>query len=437
MRLLNVFSGTQGHSHTKTHSPCPHRAGDHGHCFDRQHKSSLGADISPTYLDALWYRQGSGSPNSKFALSDTSSKTPAIHSRVVTRICASIILVATVLASPLTGRVFAQKTEADNALHPQFKQISPGHKGGTAKIAPPGQSDSRYAENLFLSTVLSLRTIAILEPQLARPNYEKMPITQLGKDSTFQEQRPLFWSFFFRDSIVRIAMITSSTPLALYYNPLMDVVVKTTWTRVGTQRYELVEMQALPGEFVDGESAMRSATVAPYWLISQQKGLEETLRQMTQMRLEGLAKRYPVMGETGHALREAGKPQEVRSWQELAEQRMLLHVVQLRSMGRPSLKGMVQSLLTNLRGIEGTSVELFSHGQGAEVKVALEKLDAQVRHQIELSGLYLSEKGQALALFSLPQDGHIYIFVQLETGKEDGYLVKGLRLISLRSSNSM
>ena len=57
---------------------------------------------------------------------------------------------------------------------------------------------------------------------------------------------PVLWTPFFENVIVKLGRVQSDAPVALYYNPLLDIALFTVWERRQTQ-YRVTSIRALPG----------------------------------------------------------------------------------------------------------------------------------------------------------------------------------------------
>ena len=341
-----------------------------------------------------------------------------------------LLLIATVFLLVLPNGVLAQKTEGDHPPISQPNSFSPRPK----QITSTSQAGRKQAVDLFLSTALSLRTAMVLHSDVAWPYYMMMPQTSYSTDPTYIKLRPLFWSMMFRDSIVRVADITSKSPLAFYYNPLIDVTVIAKWDQRGDRRYDLVDIIAVPGEYFDGVSPVPPASPMPRWLVNQQQGLAGELRRFTQAHLKKLAERFPVASQDDRALGKSIEFQGIKKWQEPAEQRILFHLLQLRAASHPPLKEPVERLLKNLQTADKPHILQIAEKASAPDLDALLGMDPQLRRQLELSGLYRSEDGGALLLFSLPHDGNIFLQALFKNIGPDQFRVERIGLIDLRFS---
>ena len=97
---------------------------------------------------------------------------------------------------------------------------------------------------LFAAHALALRAAGVAGERSAAKILTDMPGVPL---TGAEESLPVLWTPFFENAIVRLGRVQSSAPVALYYNPLLDVAVFTAWERRQRQ-YHVASIRALPGE---------------------------------------------------------------------------------------------------------------------------------------------------------------------------------------------
>ena len=108
---------------------------------------------------------------------------------------------------------------------------------------------------------------------------------------------PALWRPFFENAVVTLGRLRSARPVALYYNPLLDVALLTVWEARG-EGYRVVTARALPGERLTDAGA--SATPVPSWLAAE-NGPVEALARTTTVRLDAFRLAHPAQS------REAGR----------------------------------------------------------------------------------------------------------------------------------
>ena len=70
------------------------------------------------------------------------------------------------------------------------------------------------------------------------------------------------WPPVFENAIVKLGRLRSPAPVALYYNPLLDVAVFTVWRKQG-QAYRVASIRAVPGERL--ADAAVAVALQPTW----------------------------------------------------------------------------------------------------------------------------------------------------------------------------
>ena len=121
-----------------------------------------------------------------------------------------------------------------------------------------------------------------------------MPGSALLTDGVKAEDAlPLIWSPFFENAVVTFARVDSPLPVALYYNPLLDVAVLTQWEEQDSE-YRVASIRALPGERLTNPSA--AVPPRPYWMEADE-GPIEALSRITDERLEAFSNAYAAQAD--------------------------------------------------------------------------------------------------------------------------------------------
>ena len=74
---------------------------------------------------------------------------------------------------------------------------------------------------------------------------------------------PVLWRPFFENAIVKLGRLHAEAPVALYYNPLLDVALVTFWER-REGNYRIASIRALPGERLSTPET--PAPTLPEWM---------------------------------------------------------------------------------------------------------------------------------------------------------------------------
>jgi hypothetical protein len=181
------------------------------------------------------------------------------------------------------------------------------------------------------SLLIATRALGVERPHALAHVLDGMPRTDIlgGGDDTAPRLKA--WQMFFQGSLLKLGRIGSATPLALHYNPFLDVAVLQSCGRGQSGDMECRHVCALPGEALSGKSARR---LAPSWL-SESSPLHG-LVALNRRRIEAFEAAHPADAKDAVEWREQYCQRE---WQEAAELRVLqgltaLHGVEPERLGR-------------------------------------------------------------------------------------------------------
>lgn len=104
---------------------------------------------------------------------------------------------------------------------------------------------------------------------------------------------PVLWRPFFANAIVKLGRLRTPAPVALYYDPLLDVAVFTLWER-RNDGYRVASARALPGERLADADA--DAPPAPGWMTAEE-GPVTALRRIAEARLDAFRHAHPAEAE--------------------------------------------------------------------------------------------------------------------------------------------
>lgn len=106
------------------------------------------------------------------------------------------------------------------------------------------------------------------------------------------EHRQLLWSPFFENAVVELGRLRTPVPVALYYNPLLDIALLSRW-EMHEGGYRIMTIRALPGERLNDSSA--AASPRPAWMTAtSDAGPVATLAAVTVTRLDAFRRAHPV-----------------------------------------------------------------------------------------------------------------------------------------------
>lgn len=318
-------------------------------------------------------------------------------------------------------------------------QVRSDNNSPTSLSAAEGAAAKQMSAkpDLFLSTALTFRSEALLEPRMADRWYQMMPPTKYSKDESFRSLRPIAWSIFFRDTIMKIGALKSKGPTAIYYNPLVDVAVITHWESHSARRYEIRTAYAVPGyALAQRKERSSSSSPLPEWLIAERGPVLLQLVNLAAQRLQDIASVFPIDREANQS---QGRAINLNApdLQEQSEEQVLILLDGLRraATDRP-LRGVIEEVQMAL--VRGTVDDLskISIQVDDSASQAVRGTEPEVRKQIELSAVYRSSLDTVLAFYSLPQDGHAYVVATVQGQKEGHRRVVQVLAIDLASGSA-
>lgn len=306
----------------------------------------------------------------------------------------------------------------------QLEQNKKPAEAVTKKQPSPKPAD------FFISTALRLRTQAVLDPEMTASYYAQMPRTAIGEDPQFQAMRPLLWSLFFRNSIVKLGHLTSEAPVAGYYNPLLDIFVLTRWERQTPRRYSLHSIRALPGDQFGGNLSSNGDLTGPPWLREEGANVFPALRTITQRRLDEFDENFPLQKATASPIELVSSDMEKGS-QLAAEERMFVFFYQQHEQNSEGLRQMTRELQ-----------KAFTSGNLQQVKHVVSTVDQNVENylrafsgngwaKLEHDVTFPTHVGGALAFFSNPHNGNIYLIADYQKAEPQGYSIHRLAILDL------
>ncbi len=137
----------------------------------------------------------------------------------------------------------------------------------------------------FAAHALELRAAGVAGVASVADVLAAMP----GAGRVEREVLPLLWGASFANAIVTLGRLSSPNPVALYYDPLLDIALLTFWQREG-DGYQVTSLRALPGErLVDTDAEVAPQ---PAWL-SAEGGAVAALSLTTEARLDAFRLAHP------------------------------------------------------------------------------------------------------------------------------------------------
>ena len=229
------------------------------------------------------------------------------------------------------------------------------------------------------------------------------------------ELLPLLWGSFFENAIVQLGRLGSPAPVALYYNPLLDVAILARWEKQA-EGYRVASVRALPGERLDVPSA--AAPLLPEWM-GAGDGAVDALARTAAARLAAFRRAHPAnestAGRDGATF--ASAADDMRAvlprlvWNAASQAQW---TEEMGSWLRPALAEVEAALDTSDAG----ALAAAAPETDAETARALAELPPAFASRLVLDLVLPAGERERLLIGSLPEDGAVYVFVQCRLGAE-------------------
>ena len=279
-------------------------------------------------------------------------------------------------------------------------------------VVPPALSEAREPDaRLFTAHALALRAAGVGGDDAAAKVLAGMPGVPM---SAAEEPLPALWVPFFENAIVKLGRLRSPAPVALYYNPLLDVAVFTRWER-WQGRYRVASVRALPGEhLVDSEAAV---PLRPPWMAVEDAPVN-ALAGVTAGRLDAFRRLHPA--EARDAAAGGATFAEAAAGLRAMLPRLawnLIRRVQSAVGAKPWLEAALASVEEALDARDPAALAAAAPDTDPRTADTLARLPADFTSRLTLDLALESGEGQRLLIGSLPDDGDTYV---LATCRVDG-----------------
>ena len=254
----------------------------------------------------------------------------------------------------------------------------------------------------FAAQALALRTAAIERNDAATTILATIP------GSAPAEVLPGLWHPFFENAIVKLGRLRAPVPVALYYNPLLDIAVLTLWEQEDGH-YRVAAIRALPGERL----AAPTATVPnqPAWMIADNP--ITTLAGVTATRLDTFRRTHPA--EAQDAAGRNGVTFAAAAANMRATLPRLLWNAGIRTQwtaeAEPWLFPALAQIDEALAARTAAALTAAAPGTDTTVADAIADLPTAFAAHLTLDMLLPAGEEQRLLIGSLPDDGDVYLFV--------------------------
>ena len=275
----------------------------------------------------------------------------------------------------------------------------------------------------FAAHALALRAAGVAGDDPAKDFLADLP----GAGAVAKESLPVLWRPLFENAVVKLGRLQSPAPVALYYNPLLDVAVLTLW-ELHENEYRVVSARALPGERLGDPDA--DVSPGPQW-IEEEDGPIEMLAETTAMRLDAFRQAHPAAsGEAGRdGATFAAASADLRSvlprlvWNAARRAQWLADA---ESWMRPTVARIDEALAAH----DAAALTAAAPDTDAGTAEGLARLPAGFADRLALDMTLPVGQREHLLIGSLPDDGDVYVFVLCRLDG-DTCALRRLMLVSL------
>ena len=217
------------------------------------------------------------------------------------------------------------------------------------------------------------------------------------------------WPAFFGNTMVALGRLRSPGPAALYYNPLLDVAVGTSWAKE-EGGWRVVTAQAFPGESFGGPPD--AVPSRPSWVKADHK-MVESLSATTVSRLADFHRFHPPEAESGVQITTSFA--DDAAYARAAWPRLLWNARQhaawtsgAQAWLHPTLEKVTETLSLG----DANAVTAAAPATDAATAEAVAGLPEGLAARLVLDMILDGGGDRRLLIGSLPEDGQIYFLVQ-------------------------
>ena len=291
-----------------------------------------------------------------------------------------------------------------------------------AELSSINASEASSAR-MFASSVLAFRAAAVEGERTAMATLSEMP----GASAASTDILPALWSAFFENAVILLGRLKAAVPIALYYNPLLDVALVTLWQR-HRDAYAIFRARALPGERLQEPRA--AISLYPGWIASSTSPIE-AMATTTTGRLAAFRRQHPPDDE-----------ESARAWASFADAAVNTRDVLARlawnaaqrlewmEAGLPWLEATLAAIEKALEARNAEWVLSAAPDTDSETAAALEQLPAEFIDHLSLDMVIGVSGSSFLLVGSVPHDGGIYIFAACRL-EEDRCVLRRIALLSV------
>ena len=281
------------------------------------------------------------------------------------------------------------------------------------------------AARVFAAHALDLRAAGIAGEVWAVAVLVDMPGVPLtGAEASL----PVLWAPFFENAIVKLGRVQSDAPVALYYNPLLDIALFTVWEHRQGQ-YRVASIRALPGEHLaDPEAAVHDS---PPWMEAE-NGPLDALSRITAARLGVFRRAHPASARDagGDTATFAAAAAGLRA----ALPRLAWNAVR-RAQWAEEPESWLDPVLTEIEGAlaahDVSALLAAAPDTDSETATALAELPRAFTERLTLDMVLGGDDEDRLLVGSVPEDGDIFVLALCRLDGGGACALRRFLLVSL------
>ena len=277
------------------------------------------------------------------------------------------------------------------------------------------------ASRQFTSHVLALRS-AVIAAEPSAKDYFDTSVLDEPYDS------PMLWRGFFENTIVKLGRLRSSEPIALYYNPLLDVALITRWG-LTQGRFRVTSVEVLPGEMLGLPltSNEPGSALLPAWT-NAKNGLA-ALPRIASTRTDAFRKLHPVQALGAGA----STPRDTTVHRDVTLTRILWNAAmmsQWNSATHPWLPATLTEIDRVLASRNAVTISRAAPDTDSATVKALSGLPI-VFFEGLIVDMILDTGAERVILSSLPEDGDVFLVAICKGSAHTACALRRFVLISL------
>ena len=270
---------------------------------------------------------------------------------------------------------------------------------------PANVAAEESAARVFAAHALDLRAAGVVGEARAAAVLAGMPGVPL---TGAEESLPVLWTPFFENAIVKLGRVQSDAPVALYYNPLLDIAVFTVW-EFRQRQYRVASIRALPGAHLADSEA--TVTTRPPWM-AEENGPVDALSRITAARLDVFRHAHPA--DARDAGRDPVTFAAAAAGLRAALPRLAWNAVrraQWAAETEPWLESALTGIEEALAARDAPALLAASPDTDAETAAALAQLPRAFTERLTLDMVLGGDGEERLIIGSVREDGDIYVLV--------------------------